>query len=205
MTQTQPAALSRGFHPVPDGHLAAVVTHLEMTAPPAGLAAPDWRDARLVPLGPPDPAAYRRLFRAVGADWLWFSRLRMPEAALVAVLSDPAVDAFVLRRDGADIGLLELDFRAGTEAELAFLGLVPEAAGQGLGRALMAEALRRAWARPIRRLTVHTCTLDSPAALPFYLQWGFTPFRREVEVTPDPRLTGDLPRGAAPQIPVLGS
>jgi hypothetical protein len=50
---------------------------------------------------------------------------------------------------------------------------------------------------------VHTCTLDSPDALPFYIRSGFVPFARQVEVYADPRVAGVLPREAAPQVPLL--
>ena len=63
-----------------------------------------------------------------------------------------------------------------------------EAIGQGFGRVLMDEAIRRAWAKPIERFWVHTCTFDSPLALPFYIRSGFTPYLRMVEVHDDPRL-----------------
>ena len=102
-----------------------------------------------------------------------------------------------------DVGLLELDFRTEGEVELAFLGLVPGFIGQGAGRFLMNEAIARAFARPIRRFFVHTCTLDAPGALAFYLRSGFTPYKRAIEVADDPRLLGFLPRESAPHVPVL--
>lgn len=207
MPQTPPDAepLPPGFHAVPQGHLAAVVTHLEMTAPPPRAPRPGPEGPTLERLTDPDPAAYRHLFRAVGEDWLWFSRLRLEDAALRETLSDPAVEAYEVRQEGRPAGLLELDFRPAPRPELAFFGLVAGAAGQGLGRWLMDEALARAWApgRGTEVLTVHTCTLDSPAALPFYLRSGFIAVRREVEIAPDPRLDGSLPATAAPQVPVI--
>ena len=78
------------------------------------------------------------------------------------------------------------------------------ARGRGLGRALMTRAIEEAWARPIARFWVHTCTLDSPAALGFYRRSGFTPVFQQIEIAPDPRLTGILPRNAASHIPVFG-
>ncbi len=67
----------------------------------------------------------------------------------------------------------------------------------------MDEALTRAFARPIRRFWVHTCTFDHPGAVDFYRRSGFRPYARAIEVAPDPRLTGALPRMAAGQIPLL--
>ena len=51
----------------------------------------------------------------------------------------------------AEIGMIELDFREPHECELAFIGLVPQLAGQGHGRWLLAEAVRRAWREGVAR------------------------------------------------------
>ena len=91
------------------------------------------------------------------------------------------------------------------ECEIAFIGLVPELAGQGHGRWLLTEALHLAWREGIARVHVHTCTLDHPAALAAYCRAGFEAIGRAVETFPDPRLTGLLPRDCAPQIPLIGS
>jgi len=59
------------------------------------------------------------------------------------------------------------------------------------------------WARPIGRFWVHTCTLDHPNALAFYIRSGFEPIERQVEIAEDPRIAGILPREVAPQIPLI--
>ena len=148
-------------------------------------------------------ATYRKLYRAVGTEWLWFSRLVMADQKLQAILDNPQVEFFALRRDGQDAGILELDFSQPEECELAFFGVAPGLVGTGVGRALMNEAIARAWARPIKRFWVHTCTLDHPAALDFYRRSGFVPFAFQVEVFPDPRLTGALPRDCSRHVPLL--
>lgn len=192
---------------LPPGVLAAVVTWLEMTeAPPPRPDPPGTGHLRLVAWPSPDPAAYRALYRAVGRDWLWFSRLRLDDGALAGLLSEPAVEVYRMTGDdGAALGLLELDFRAMPTAELAFFGLTAGALGRGAGRWLMNRALDAAWRRRPApdRLTVHTCTLDHPAALDFYRRSGFRPVARAVELVRDPRLDGTLPADAAPQIPTL--
>ena len=76
--------------------------------------------------------------------------------------------------------------------------------GQGAGKYLMAKALTAAWATNPSRVWVHTCTLDHPNALPFYIKAGFIPYKRAIEIADDPRLTGEAPRTAAPHIPILG-
>jgi GNAT superfamily N-acetyltransferase len=196
----RPALALDGLTDLPPGKIAAVATYLEMRAAPPRLAAvpPAGTLARLG-----DPGRYRALYRAVGEPWLWFSRAGLPDARLAAIVGHPEVEAWALVEGGRDLGIAELDFRQPGECELAFFGLIPEATGRGLGRRLMAEAVRRAFRRPLRRLWLHTCTLDHPAALPFYLSSGFTPYRRAIEVADDPRLSGQMPRHAAPQFPIV--
>ncbi|MEL6586984.1 MAG: GNAT family N-acetyltransferase, partial [Pseudomonadota bacterium] len=136
--------LTVGVHDVPPGHIAAVVTHLEMptpAAPPLSLPV----GVVLRPVERPDPAWYRDLFRRVGAlDWLWFSRLLLTDADLTAILHDPDVEVFALDREGRAEGLLEMDFRPkdGT-CELAFLGLTEALQGKGVGAAMVGYGVDR--------------------------------------------------------------
>ena len=190
--------------PVADGQVATIVTSLEMRTRPRARPMPT-SELRLVRWTAPDLARYRALFRRVGEPWLWFSRLVMPDAEVRAIIDDPRVQIFaVADRAGIEIGMLELDFRQDGQCELAYFGLVPELAGRGHGRWLMAQALALAWTKEVDRVWVHTCTLDHPSALNFYRAQGFTAFARAIETFSDPRLTGHLPRGAAPHVPVLG-
>lgn len=199
-----PRTVPSGYSEIAPGHIAAVVTCLEMKVQPVLRPAQPFPDGiRLERWERPDVAGYRTLFRAVGEDWLWFSRLIMPDAELRAILDDPRVEVYALRRHGADVGILELDFREAGQCELAFFGLTRDVLGQGLGRTLMNEAIERAWSRPINRFWVHTCTLDSPTALDFYLRSGFVAYALRVEVQSDPRLTGAMPRTCAPHVPLI--
>jgi hypothetical protein len=67
--------LPDGYSDVPAGKIAAVVTHLEMTQRPA---LPPARPGpwTLREVERPDLAWYRDLYRRVGEEWLWFSRIR---------------------------------------------------------------------------------------------------------------------------------
>lgn len=194
--------LESGYHDVPEGFTASVVTYLEMHSRPE-LRACQADGLRLTRIITPDAARYRALFAKVGGDYLWSSRLEMTDEALLAVLTDPKVHLYVAKSGTKDAGLLELDFRGNAGCELAFFGLTPDQVGGQAGRWLMNEALTRAWDEDISRLFVHTCTLDHPKALAFYIRSGFTPYKRSVEVSLDARATGHLPKSAAPQIPRL--
>ena len=192
------------YEGVRDGDLAAVVTFLEMRKRQTPAVGPSPLSLRRV--DHPQPEHYGALFRKVGARWLWFSRLIMEDTKLAAIIDDPNVDLFtVMDASGGEVGMLELDFREAAECELSFVGLVTELSGQGHGRWLLAEALSRAWREGVKRVHVHTCTLDHPAALGAYRRAGFTPYKRAIERFPDPRLLGILPRDCAPQVPLLGT
>lgn len=192
------------YEPVPDGELAAVVTFLEMRKPSAFQIPASNLSLRRIER--PEVDDYRRLFRRIGRHWLWFSRLILSDEELAAILHDPAVELYLIIDEvGTDIGMIELDFREAGQCELAFIGLLPELAGLGHGRWLMGQTLDLAWRDGVRRVHVHTCTLDHPAALPAYRHAGFVAYKRAIERFPDPRLIGILPKEAAPQIPLLGT
>lgn len=202
---TTPAVPEPPRHvPLPKGWVAEVTTYLEMRQP-ARLRPEPAPEGIALSLVRPDCEAYRRRFRAVGDAWLWGSRLRLDDAALTAIIADPDVEIFDLAIGADTIGLLELDFRVSGACELAFFGMVPEAIGLGAGRYLMNRAIERAWGRSPRigRFWVHTCTLDHPDALDFYIRSGFVPYARSVECYPDPRAVGLLPREVAPQVPLI--
>jgi len=192
-----------GLVPVRNDEVATVVTTLEMRTRPALRPLPS-SPLRLVAWDRPTPEKYLALFGRVGTPWLWFSRAVLQERQLLQIIHDPKVAIFAaVDPAGVEVGMLELDFRTGGQCEISYFALVPELAGKGLGRWLMAEALTRAWVKGIARVWVHTCTLDHPSALNFYRAQGFVAVQRTVETFPDPRLTGHLPHDAAPQVPVL--
>ncbi len=196
--------LSDGYHDIPPGKVAAVVTHLEMREPAPLRPVPAPEGVSLERVEAPDPAWYRDLYTRVGAfDWLWFSRLQMDDAELGAVLTNPDVEVYALVRAGQAEGLLELDFRHEGACELAFFGVTANLIGSGAGRVLMNAAITRAWERPIDLFHVHTCTLDSAGALSFYQRSGFKPVRQQIEIAEDPRLNGILPEQAGPHVPII--
>jgi GNAT superfamily N-acetyltransferase len=158
-----------------------------------------------MPVPRPDLDWYKQLFRAVGEDWLWFSRLSMADDALRAIIHDPLIEVHVLKRGPTEVGLLELDFRICAACELAYFGLTSDAIGTGAAQHLMQFAMDRVWNGPraIQRFHVHTCTLDHPRAVSFYQRCGFRPYARAIEIADDPRLDGRLRRDAANWLPLL--
>ena len=190
-----------GYTAIPAGKIASIVTFLEMSAPPPARPERDAAGLALVRLGAADVARYRRVYRVIGERWVWFSRLGIADGELAAILDDPRVEAFALTSPAGDVGLVEIDRRVPGEAELVYFGLVESAIGAGAGRWMMNRTIAQAFAEPINRFWLHTCTLDHPGAIAFYRRSGFVPYRLAVEVTDDPRTLGLVPADIWPDLP----
>src|SRR4051812_31908115 len=143
--------LPDGYSDVPAGKIAAVVTHLEMTARPVLQPAPSgpWM---LRKVERPDLAWYRELYRRVGEEFLWYSRIRVADTKLAARLHHPLVETHALVSNGCDEGLLELDFRESGTCEIGMFGVTARLVGTGAAHWLMHHAQALSWSRPISRL-----------------------------------------------------
>lgn len=192
-----------GYTDLPPGKIANVVTYLEMGAPPPLGRGQDRPDLVLRRVDNPDVAWFRATIRTIGERWLWYSPLVMPDRTLAAIIGDPLMETRVLERDGRLAGISQLDRRIAGEVEIAFFGVMEAEIGSGVARWLMERTLSLAFSPGIRRVWVHTCTFDHPAAVPFYLRSGFTPFKFAIEVSDDPRLTGAVPETAGPHVALI--
>ena len=149
------------------------ITYLEMLRPPSADAKPPVDGLDIDHLPAPSVEEYRFLYRTVGRDYHWADRLLMPDDQLRAAIHDDAVEIYLLRVGGEPAGYSELDRRVVGEIEIAYFGLFPGFLGKGLGRYFLAWTLQEAWSYHPKRVWVHTCDLDHPAALPMYLKAGF--------------------------------
>src|SRR4029078_11871654 len=99
--------LPDGYSDVPAGKIAAVTTHLEMTARPA--PRPDPAGAGTIRhVDAPPLDGYRDLYGRVGQPWLWVSRIRMPDAELAATIHSPSMEIHALDPEGPDTGPLRV-------------------------------------------------------------------------------------------------
>jgi GNAT superfamily N-acetyltransferase len=155
------------------------VTHVQMFARPEHKV-PAPRDGLAVSHARrPTITYYRFLYDAVGGRWNWVSRKKLSNAALAAIIHDPRDEVHVLMADGVPAGFAELDRRVPDEIEITQFGLMGDFIGQGLGRYFLSWAIDKAWSYAPKRLWLHTCTQDHPAALPNYLKAGFAIFKEE--------------------------
>ncbi len=163
-----------------------MVTSLEMTERPTRTEAARRHDeiSGIWRAQPPSIAYYRFLYHQVGEPWYWHLRRNMCDEVLRDIIEHPQVEVYVLYVRGTPAGYVELDRRVAGETEIVYLGLMPECIGRGLGPALLDWGIERAWRGQCRRVWVHTCSLDHPAALAMYQRVGLRVFRREEDPVP---------------------
>jgi GNAT superfamily N-acetyltransferase len=162
-----------------------VRTYLELRSPEQLIASTfDDPAIRFVRRDAIDVADYRRLYHDVGARWLWKDRDVWSDDRLAAHLARADITVWECLVDGDSAGFFELERHPDDDSvEIAYFGLIDRFIGRGAGRAMLVRAAREAWALSPARVWLHTCTLDSPQALPNYKARGFTAFRTETYVT----------------------
>ena len=159
--------------------VAVRVYYLEMLSPPATCSPAPREGLTVIHAKKPTVAYYRFLYNAVGKDYHWYTRGRLPDAELAASLSDPLNEIHALHVDGTPAGFAELDRRT-EEIELVQFGLMGEFIGQGLGKYFLQWTIDRVWSYQPRRFWLHTCSLDHPRALPNYQKAGFVLYQEEM-------------------------
>ncbi|OAH61774.1 acetyltransferase [Dietzia cinnamea] len=146
---------------------------------------------------PAEPAFNERMYRVIGSDWNWVDRLDWSQGRWDSYCTDPCVSTLRARLGDEVVGYAELrmspcDSAAdsataggigsaedGVDVEIVYFGIVPAFAGRGLGGWFLSEVCRIAWNVPgCRRVWLHTCDDDSPAAIPNYLARGFVEYDR---------------------------
>ncbi len=148
---------------------------------PADLKPARRDDPRLafVPLEAPTVARSRFFYRAIGEAFHWHDRNAWSDAEYGAYLAQPGCSLWVLRFGAEDAGYVEFQRHTDGSIEIALFGLMPRFVGRGFGKHLLTVAAEEAWKQKPPLVWLHTCTLDSPRALPNYKARGFVPFREE--------------------------
>ena len=163
--------------------IETIVTFLEMKAEVLHhIAPPSHLKLMLMRAENPTLGFYRFLYVAVGHDYNWQDRKSLSDAELGSLIHAEGVEIWVLYVSGQPAGYFELVPNDKSTVELEYFGLIPQFQGKGLGKWLLAEAIRAAWAKLPKRVIVQTCTLDGPAALPLYQRMGLTPYDQKPKI-----------------------
>lgn len=127
---------------------------------------------------PCDAEVYRDLYARIEDGWSM--RLHWTDEELRQHFIGSDVELFIAYHGTMPVGLAELELMDG-EAEIAYIGVVPEARGKGLGRALLGAAAAHAFTDPhVERLRVRAHDHEK-SAQELYKRLGFK--EQEVIVT----------------------
>ena len=130
----------------------------------------------------PDNFRINRFFyKNVGKNHRWTDRLVWSEKEWAEYSSNPKVETYILKVANDLAGYFELilylDLK---EIEIAYLGLLEEYHNKKLGSYLLSGAIKKSFERKsVKRVWVHTCTLDHENALKNYLARGMKIFKKE--------------------------
>jgi len=121
-------------------------------------------------------------YKNVGKKHNWTDRLAWSETDWINYTSDIKVETYILKVQRELAGYFELIFHLETkEIEIAYFGLLEEYHNKKLGGHLLSFAIKESFQKKdLKRVWVHTCTLDHKNALNNYLSRGMKIYKREM-------------------------
>jgi GNAT superfamily N-acetyltransferase len=159
--------------------IRVIRTYVQLLSPAALRRAP-LSDGYEIVRADPCPVAFARyLYTEIGREYRWMERMTWPDEKFAELLARRTTSVWVLYGHGVPGGFFELNEHDDDSIEITYFGLMRDFIGKGLGKQLLSFAAESAWAMNPSRVWLHTCTLDSPVALPNYLARGFEKYREE--------------------------
>ena len=131
-------------------------------------------------LDPKDFQLNKFFYKNVGKNHQWVDRLIWTDKQWTEYVYNKDVQTYVLKKKSDLAGYFELILhRDKNEIEIAYLGLLEEYQNQKLGSFLLSEAIKNSFLIKVKRVWVHTCSLDHKNALNNYLSRGMKIFKKE--------------------------
>ena len=119
-------------------------------------------------------------YKNVGKNYYWVDRLSWTDKQWISYTSGKNVKTFILKNKDDLAGYFELIIHKDKqEIEIAYLGLLEEYHNKKLGSFLLSTAIRNSFKEKVKRVWVHTCSLDHKNALKNYLSRGMKIFKKE--------------------------
>ena len=120
-------------------------------------------------------------YKNIGKKHKWTDRLVWSETDWIKYVESPKVETHILKIKDDLVGYFELIIHTNLqEIEIAYFGLLEEYHNKKLGGYLLSEAIKKSFMkRNIKRVWVHTCTLDHKNAIKNYLARGMTIYKKE--------------------------
>ena len=132
-------------------------------------------------VNPVDFQVNKFFYKNVGKKHKWTDRLVWSDTEWTNYVSDQKVETYTLKVKNDLAGYFELIIHTDLqEIEIAYLGLLKEYYNKRIGGYLLSEAIKKSFVKNnIKRVWVHTCSLDHENALKNYLARGMKIYRKE--------------------------
>ena len=128
----------------------------------------------------PDFQLNKFFYKQVGKKHRWLDRLNWSDEKWIRYISNKNLDTYVISDSENLVGFFELLNNPHlSETEISYFGLLEEYIGRGIGGYALSVAIRKSFEKDIKRVWLHTCTLDHPNALKNYIARGMTVFKKE--------------------------
>ena len=128
----------------------------------------------------PDFQINKFFYKNVGRKHNWVDRLAWTEKQWIDYVSDQNVKTYILKDKNEFAGYFELILHNDkNEIEIAYLGLLEEYINQKIGSYLLSFAIKKSFFEKVKRVWVHTCSLDHKNALNNYVARGMKVFKKE--------------------------
>ena len=120
-------------------------------------------------------------YKNIGKNHRWTDRLIWSDNDWIQYVSNTKVKTYILKIDKDLAGYFELIIHTDIkEIEIAYFGLLKEYHDKKIGGYLLSEAIKKSFLiKEIKRVWVHTCTLDHKNALNNYLARGMIIYKKE--------------------------
>ena len=128
----------------------------------------------------PDFQLNKFLYKQVGKKHRWIDRLSWSDGKWINYISNKNLETYIISESEELAGFFELLYNPELkETEISYFGLLEEFIGKGIGGYALSVAIKKSFEKNIRRVWLHTCTLDHPNALKNYIARGMTVFKKE--------------------------
>ena len=128
----------------------------------------------------PDFQLNKFFYKQVGKKHRWLDRLNWSDEKWIRYISNKNLDTYIISDSENLVGFFELLNNPHlSETEISYFGLLEEYIGRGIGAYALSVAIRKSFEKDIKRVWLHTCTLDHPNALKNYIARGMTVFKKE--------------------------
>ena len=123
-------------------------------------------------------------YKQIGQNHHWNDRLVWNDKKWIDYVSNPNVFTFVLKNNENIAGFFELIYHKNKfEIEIAYFGLLKGFVEKKLGGYMLTEAIKISFSYKVKRVWVHTCSLDHKNALNNYLARGMKIYNIETVST----------------------